>query len=190
MIAHLTSVCAHLCLSFDCAMVMLVVVRWLCVVAEFPLCGGHLIRPDRQTLLWSATWPREVETLSRQFLRNPYKVIVGSPNLKANQSINQVVEVVTDMEKYNRLIRLLKEVMDGSRVLIFMETKKGCDQVTRQMRMDGWPALSIHGDKNQAERDWVLAEFKSGRSPIMTATDVAARGLGRIIVFRSLGFFI
>ncbi|XP_020211992.1 DEAD-box ATP-dependent RNA helicase 30 isoform X2 [Cajanus cajan] len=135
------------------------------------------IRPDRQTLLWSATWPREVETLARQFLRNPYKVVIGSPDLKANHSINQIVEVITDMEKYNRLIRLLKEVMDGSRILIFMETKRGCDQVTRQMRMDGWPALSIHGDKNQSERDWVLAEFKSGRSPIMTATDVAARGL-------------
>ncbi|PSR89462.1 DEAD-box ATP-dependent RNA helicase [Actinidia chinensis var. chinensis] len=135
------------------------------------------IRPDRQTLYWSATWPREVETLARQFLRNPYKVIIGSADLKANQSINQVVEVVKEVEKYNRLIRLLKEAMDGSRILIFMETKKGCDQVTRQLRMDGWPALSIHGDKNQAERDWVLAEFKSGRSPIMTATDVAARGL-------------
>ncbi|XP_061364856.1 DEAD-box ATP-dependent RNA helicase 20-like [Gastrolobium bilobum] len=135
------------------------------------------IRPDRQTLYWSATWPREVETLARQFLRNPYKVIIGSSELKANQSINQVVEIVTDTEKYNRLIRLLKEEMDGSRILIFMETKKGCDQVTRQLRMDGWPALSIHGDKNQAERDWVLAEFKSGRSPVMTATDVAARGL-------------
>ncbi|KAA8542255.1 hypothetical protein F0562_023609 [Nyssa sinensis] len=135
------------------------------------------IRPDRQTLYWSATWPRAVEALARQFLRNPYKVVIGSVDLKANQSINQVVEVVTELEKYNRLIRLLKDIMDGSRILIFMETKKGCDQVTRQLRMDGWPALSIHGDKNQAERDWVLAEFKNGRSPIMTATDVAARGL-------------
>lgn len=69
--------------------------------------------------------------------------------------------------------------MDGSRILIFMDTKKGCDQITRQLRMDGWPALSIHGDKSQAERDWVLSEFKAGKSPIMTATDVAARGLGR-----------
>lgn len=68
--------------------------------------------------------------------------------------------------------------MDGSRILIFMDTKKGCDQITRQLRMDGWPALSIHGDKSQAERDWVLSEFKAGKSPIMTATDVAARGLG------------
>lgn len=68
--------------------------------------------------------------------------------------------------------------MGEGRILIFMDTKKGCDQITRQLRMDGWPALSIHGDKSQAERDWVLSEFKSGKSPIMTATDVAARGLG------------
>ncbi|KAG8378790.1 hypothetical protein BUALT_Bualt07G0021600 [Buddleja alternifolia] len=135
------------------------------------------VRPDRQTLYWSATWPREVEKLARQFLRNAYKVVIGSQDLKANQSITQVVEVMTDLEKYNRLIRLLKEMMNGSKILIFVETKKGCDQVTRQMRMDGWPALSIHGDKSQDERDWVLAEFKSGRSPVMIATDVAARGL-------------
>ncbi|CAL9111548.1 unnamed protein product [Musa acuminata var. zebrina] len=135
------------------------------------------IRPDRQTLYWSATWPREVEALARQFLQNPYKIIIGSTDLKANQSIMQIVEVISELEKYPRLIKLLGEVMDGSRILIFLETKKGCDQVTRQLRMDGWPALSIHGDKAQSERDWVLAEFKSGRSPIMTATDVAARGL-------------
>ncbi|KAH9290700.1 hypothetical protein KI387_034817, partial [Taxus chinensis] len=124
------------------------------------------IRPDRQTLLWSATWPREVELLARQFLHNPYKVIIGSIDLKANHSIGQIVEVVSEYEKY------------PSRILIFMETKKGCDHVTKQLRMDGWPALSIHGDKSQSERDWVLAEFKAGKSPIMTATDVAARGLG------------
>ncbi|KAJ4798450.1 ATP-dependent RNA helicase DBP2 [Rhynchospora pubera] len=135
------------------------------------------IRPDRQTLYWSATWPKEVEALARRFLHDPYKIIIGSPDLKANQSINQIVEVIPENEKYPRLIKLLAQVMDGSKILIFVETKKGCDQVTRQLRMDGWPALSIHGDKAQAERDWVLGEFKSGKSPIMTATDVAARGL-------------
>ncbi|KAK1294937.1 DEAD-box ATP-dependent RNA helicase 30 [Acorus calamus] len=135
------------------------------------------IRPDRQTLYWSATWPREVETLARQFLHNPYKVIIGSLELKANQSIMQIIEVVSENEKYPRLVKLLNEMMDGSRILIFLDTKKGCDQVTRQLRMDGWPALSIHGDKAQSERDWVLSQFKSGSSPIMTATDVAARGL-------------
>lgn len=64
-------------------------------------------------------------------------------------------------------------------VLIFCETKRGCDDITRQLRQDGWPALALHGDKSQKERDWVLLEFKSGRHPLMLATDVAARGLGR-----------
>jgi ATP-dependent RNA helicase DDX5/DBP2 len=138
------------------------------------------IRPDRQTLYWSATWPREVESLARQFLQNPYKVIIGSPDLKANHSIQQIIEVISEHEKYPRLSKLLSDLMDGSRILIFFQTKKDCDKVTRQLRMDGWPALSIHGDKAQAERDYVLAEFKSGKSPIMAATDVAARGLGMV----------
>ncbi|XP_047342215.1 DEAD-box ATP-dependent RNA helicase 20 [Impatiens glandulifera] len=135
------------------------------------------IRPDRQTLLWSATWPKEVEQLARNLLYNPYKVIIGSEDLKANRSIRQHVEIMSENQKYNKLVKLLEDIMDGSRILIFMDTKKGCDQITRQLRMDGWPALSIHGDKSQAERDWVLSEFKAGKSPIMTATDVAARGL-------------
>ncbi|XVF86803.1 hypothetical protein PTKIN_Ptkin18bG0071800 [Pterospermum kingtungense] len=135
------------------------------------------IRPDRQTLYWSATWPKEVEQLARQFLYNPYKVVIGSADLKANHAIRQHVDIVSESQKYNKLVNLLEDIMDGSRILIFMDTKKGCDQITRQLRMDGWPALSIHGDKSQAERDWVLSEFKAGKSPIMTATDVAARGL-------------
>ncbi|GAA0142798.1 RNA helicase [Lithospermum erythrorhizon] len=135
------------------------------------------IRPDRQTLYWSATWPKEVEQLARQSLIDPYKVIIGSPELKANHSIQQRVEIISENKKYSKLVTLLEDIMDGSRILIFLDTKKGCDQITRQLRMDGWPALSIHGDKSQQERDWVLSEFKSGKSPIMTATDVAARGL-------------
>ncbi|XP_031472761.1 DEAD-box ATP-dependent RNA helicase 20 [Nymphaea colorata] len=135
------------------------------------------IRPDRQTLYWSATWPKEVEQLARQFLYNAYKVVIGSIDLKANHAIRQHVEIVSESQKYNKLVKLLEDIMDGSRILIFMDTKKGCDQITRQLRMDGWPALSIHGDKSQAERDWVLSEFRAGKSPIMTATDVAARGL-------------
>ncbi|KAL8226197.1 hypothetical protein R6Q57_018754 [Mikania cordata] len=105
------------------------------------------------------------------------QVVIGSSELKANHSIHQHVDIVTESQKYNKLVKLLDDIMDGSRILIFMDTKKGCDQITRQLRMDGWPALSIHGDKSQAERDWVLSEFKAGKSPIMTATDVAARGL-------------
>ncbi|KAG8052844.1 hypothetical protein GUJ93_ZPchr0001g32315 [Zizania palustris] len=138
------------------------------------------IRPDRRTLYWSATWPKEVEQLARNFLFDPYKAIIGSEELKANHAICQHVEILSESQKYNKLVNLLEDIMDGSRILIFMDTKKGCDQITRQLRMDGWPTLSIHGDKSQLERDWVLSEFKSGKSPIMTATDVAARGLGSL----------
>merc|ERR1711879_548901 len=80
-------------------------------------------------------------------------------------------------DKRHRLRRLLDKVMDGSRILIFADTKRGADDLTREMRMDGLPALCMHGDKKQEERDWVLNEFKTGKSPILVATDVAARGI-------------
>jgi len=71
--------------------------------------------------------------------------------------IEQSFEFVGESDKYGALTRLLEREMDGSRLLIFCETKRGCDSVTRQLRTEGWPALSIHGDKSQQERDWVLA---------------------------------
>jgi len=67
-----------------------------------------------------------------------------------------------------------------AKVLVFAETKKKCDELTRTMRKNGYPAMCIHGDKKQEERDWVLGEFRSGRTQILVATDVAARGLGNL----------
>ena len=99
--------------------------------------------------------------------------------LTANQNITQTVEVVTDFEKRNKLLKHLELISNESgKVLIFVATKRVADDITKYLRQDGWPALAIHGDKEQRERDWVLAEFKSGRSPILIATDVASRGLG------------
>ena len=117
------------------------------------------------------------------------RLLMSSPKAKSTTSTSShlytlsslVVDIVVNINCFGllyRLVKLLEDIMDGSRILVFLDTKKGCDQITRQLRMDGWPALSIHGDKSQAERDWVLSEFRSGKSPIMTATDVAARGLG------------
>jgi len=97
--------------------------------------------------------------------------------LSANHNVTQIVDVCQEGEKRQKLLKLLEQLMDGSKIIIFTETKRNADQLTRQLRMDGWPALAIHGDKTQAERDWVLAEFKNGKNPIMIATDVAARGL-------------
>ncbi|KAI2663460.1 putative ATP-dependent RNA helicase DDX5 [Labeo rohita] len=69
-----------------------------------------------------------------------------------------------------------------NKTIIFVETKKRCDELTRRMRRDGWPAMGIHGDKSQQERDWVLNEFKYGKACILIATDVASRGLGGVFV--------
>jgi len=136
------------------------------------------IRPDRQTLMWSATWPKEVQRLAYELCREaPVHINVGTGELKANHNIKQYVEVCSDYEKHDRLKKLVNRVMDGSKILIFVETKRGADGLTRDMRTQGLPALSIHGDKEQSERDWVLKEFKEGRNPILIATDVAARGL-------------
>jgi ATP-dependent RNA helicase DDX5/DBP2 len=135
------------------------------------------IRPDRQTLLWSATWPKEVQALARDFLHDPIQVNVGSLKLSANPNVTQNVVVVDEFEKKNKLYDTLEKIMDGSKILIFTGTKKTADFLTKALRQDGWPARAIHGDKSQQERDWVLEEFRSGKSPLMIATDVAARGL-------------
>merc|ERR1719327_1505793 len=135
-------------------------------------------RPDRQTLMWSATWPKEVQKLARDLCKeDPVHINVGSLDLRTAHTIRQYVEVVQQQDKRSRLKRLLEKVMDGSRILIFADTKRGGDQLTREMRLDGWPALCMHGDKKQEERDWVLKEFKEGKSPILVATDVASRGI-------------
>lgn len=135
------------------------------------------IRPDRQTLLWSATWPKEVQALARDFQQNPYQVHVGSLDLRANVNIHQIVEVVSDHDKYGRLCHHMKNYNDGSLVIIFVETKKGCDQLTRSLKGQGYPVRAIHGDKTQQERDEALEDFRRCRVPILVATDVAARGI-------------
>jgi ATP-dependent RNA helicase DDX5/DBP2 len=136
------------------------------------------IRPDRQVLMWSATWPKEVQSLARDYLLEYYQVNVGSLDLAGNKNITQTVEVCSDQDKYRSLLKHLREALTPKdRVLVFVETKKGCDMLTRSLRMDGFQARAMHGDKSQEERDWVLREFKSCQSTLLVATDVAARGL-------------
>ncbi|KAH0615038.1 uncharacterized protein H6S33_000674 [Morchella sextelata] len=137
------------------------------------------IRPDRQTCMWSATWPKEVRQLASDFQNDFIQVNIGSLELSANHNIQQIVEIMMDYDKRDRLIKHLEKVMDdkNSKCLIFTGTKRTADEITRFLRQDGWPCLAIHGDKQQNERDWVLNEFKTGKSPIMVATDVASRGI-------------
>ncbi|XJO71100.1 hypothetical protein BDV3_000673 [Batrachochytrium dendrobatidis] len=137
------------------------------------------IRPDRQTLMWSATWPKEVQALARDYQKEFIQVNVGSMELSASHNITQIVEICPSHDKRHRLYKLLEDIMSNAdqKTIIFTGTKRTADDITRDLRHDGFPALAIHGDKKQQERDWVMQEFKSGKTPILIATDVAARGL-------------
>ncbi|PSN51101.1 putative ATP-dependent RNA helicase DDX17 [Blattella germanica] len=137
------------------------------------------IRPDRQTLMWSATWPKEVRNLAEEFLTDYVQINIGSLQLSANHNILQIVDVCQEHEKENKLNTLLQEIDSNrdNKTIIFVETKKKVDNITRNIRQYGYRAVCMHGDKSQQERDYVLREFRNGKSPILVATDVAARGL-------------
>ncbi|KAI0556801.1 ATP-dependent RNA helicase DBP2 [Gracilaria domingensis] len=142
------------------------------------------IRPDRQTLMFTATWPKEVVSISREFLKEePVQIQIGSTELTANKDITQYVEICEDYDKKRLLFSKLEEIRSRSnapefpRVLIFTETKRKADEICSDLQYERFSSTAVHGDKSQSERDRALADFKSGRSPIMVATDVAARGL-------------
>uniref|UniRef100_T1D3U5 RNA helicase n=1 Tax=Psorophora albipes TaxID=869069 RepID=T1D3U5_9DIPT len=137
------------------------------------------IRPDRQVLMWSATWPKEVRNLAEEFLNNYVQINIGSLNLSANHNILQIVDVCEDYEKDQKLMKLLTEISaeNETKTIVFVETKRRVDDITRNINRNGWRAVSIHGDKSQQERDYVLNAFRNGRQGILVATDVAARGL-------------
>lgn len=137
------------------------------------------VRPDRQVLMWSATWPKQVQALAEEFLVDYVQVNVGGLALSANHNIKQIVEVCEEEEKEEKLLKLLQDVVYDKtcKIIIFVETKKKVEDITKAIRREGYAAISIHGDKSQPERDHVLNEFRSGKSSILVATDVAARGL-------------
>ncbi|KAI0504431.1 hypothetical protein KFK09_015383 [Dendrobium nobile] len=135
------------------------------------------IPPRRQTLMYTATWPMEVRKIAGDLLVDAVQVNIGSVDeLVANKAITQYVEVLSQMDKQRRLEQILRSRERGSKVIIFCSTKKLCDQLAYSI---GRPfgAIAIHGDKSQQERDNVLNQFRTGRFPILVATDVAARGL-------------
>ena len=127
--------------------------------------------------MWSATWPKEVAALANDYLHDYYQVTVGSLELSGNKDVTQMIEVCTDQDKYRNLLRYLRENWSPKdRVLVFVETKKGCDMLTRSLRMDGFQARAMHGDKSQEERDWVLREFKGMQSTLLVGKFVSDMG--------------
>jgi probable ATP-dependent RNA helicase DDX4 len=136
---------------------------------------GMPSKDQRQTLLFSATFPTEIQQLAGDILNDYLFITVGKVG-GANSDIEQRVFQVNQMEKRDKLVSILNET-GRDRTLVFVETKKGADFLATYLSQSEFPATSIHGDRLQNEREEALRDFKTGRAPILIATSVAARGL-------------
>lgn len=130
---------------------------------------------ERQTLMYSATFPRDIQQLARQFLHQHYFLQVGRVG-STTENITQDVVWVEDFDKKNRLAQYLQQYNDYL-TLVFVEKKRDADYLERYLNQCGMHATSIHGDRVQREREEALAMFRNGVCRILVATDVAARGL-------------
>ena len=149
-------------------------------------------KSNRQTAMFSATWPASIQKLAMEYMTDPIRVYVGfeaivgsngenniDDSLSANKRVTQTIEVIEDRARDARLRELLKKYHGkrNNRVLIFALYKKEAQRLENNLRREGWKCCSIHGDKGQDARTRALADFKDGTNPLMIATDVAARGL-------------
>ena len=129
---------------------------------------------ERQTMLFSATFPAEVELLASQSLTNPQRISMGIS--KPAVTVTHALYPVPSHLKSALLLRLLKQI-DSDSVLVFTRTKHRADKVARQIAHAGHRVTSLHGNRTQGQREHALHGFKTGHFPIMVATDIAARGL-------------
>ncbi|KAI9295092.1 P-loop containing nucleoside triphosphate hydrolase protein [Neoconidiobolus thromboides FSU 785] len=138
-------------------------------------------RADRQTVLFSATFPKQMEALARKTLSEPLEIIVGARSVVAGD-IHQIVEVIEEKAKFTRLLAILGEFYQNAsnsdfRVLIFVDKQEAADNLLKDLIHKGYPCLSLHGGKDQEDRDEIFNDFKSGAVQILIATSIAARGL-------------
>lgn len=134
------------------------------------------IRPDRQTVMFSATFPPQVEKLARKVLKQPVEIMVGG-NSVAAATIDQHVEVRSEDSKFLRLLELLGKWYEVGSTLIFVDRQDNADRIFRELVKARYRCLSLHGGMDQADRDSAIVDFKNGVVKVLVATSVAARGL-------------
>ena len=129
----------------------------------------------RQTLLFSATMPKEIRALSKDHLHNPEEIAIA-PAAKTADKVEQGVMHLTQDDKIPVIISLIRKHQD-KQVIVFTRTKRGADRVVRRLSGENLKASAIHGDKSQNQRDRALNDFRAGNCPVLVATDIAARGI-------------
>ncbi|XP_068600305.1 probable ATP-dependent RNA helicase DDX46 isoform X2 [Brachionichthys hirsutus] len=134
------------------------------------------IRPDRQTVMFSATFPRAMEALARRILAKPIEVQVGGRSVVCSD-VEQHVLVIDEDKKFLKLLELLGHYQETGSVIIFVDKQEHADALLKDLMKASYPCMSLHGGIDQYDRDSIINDFKNGACRLMVATSVAARGL-------------
>uniref|UniRef100_H2YF66 Probable ATP-dependent RNA helicase DDX46 n=1 Tax=Ciona savignyi TaxID=51511 RepID=H2YF66_CIOSA len=133
-------------------------------------------RPDRQTVLFSATFPRQMEALARKILNKPIEVQVGGRSVVC-PDVNQSVLILSEEQKFLKLLELLGNYQEQGAVLVFVDTQEHADQLLKDLMGKSYSCMALHGGIDQYDRDSIINDFKKGVNQLLIATSVAARGL-------------
>uniref|UniRef100_A0A8C7XCV5 Probable ATP-dependent RNA helicase DDX46 n=1 Tax=Oryzias sinensis TaxID=183150 RepID=A0A8C7XCV5_9TELE len=134
------------------------------------------VRPDRQTVMFSATFPRAMEALARRILSKPIEVQVGGRSVVCSD-VEQHVLVIEEDQKFLKLLEILGHYQEKGSVIIFVDKQEHADGLLKDLMKASYPCLSLHGGIDQYDRDSIINDFKNGVCRLMVATSVAARGL-------------
>ncbi|XP_004077037.1 probable ATP-dependent RNA helicase DDX43 [Oryzias latipes] len=135
------------------------------------------IRPDRQTVMTSATWPSGVRRLAKSYLKNPMMVYVGTLDLAAVDTVQQTITIVQEEEKKAFVMDFIRNMLPQDKAIIFVGKKIKADDLSSDLCLQGLAVQSLHGDREQRDREEALKDFKESRVRILVATDLASRGL-------------
>lgn len=134
------------------------------------------VRPDRQTVLFSATFPRQMEALARRILKKPIEIIVGGRSVVCKE-VEQHVTVLEDDAKFFKLLELLGQYQEHGSIIVFVDKQENADILLKDLMKASYPCMCLHGGIDQFDRDSTILDFKSGKCKLLIATSVAARGL-------------
>ncbi|XP_060814264.1 probable ATP-dependent RNA helicase DDX43 [Bombus pascuorum] len=135
------------------------------------------VRPDRQTVMTSATWPQSVRRLAKSYMKNPIQVYVGSLDLVAVHTVLQKICIVDENDKTDMMHEFFRNMTPNDKVIVFFAKKAKVDDVASDLALMSVNCSSIHGGREQADREQALEELKTGEARILLATDVASRGI-------------
>ncbi len=134
------------------------------------------IRPDRQTVMFSATFPKKMEDLARSVLKKPIEIAVGGRSTVCKE-VQQHIIVIEEESKYLKLLELLGYYQEKGSVIIFVDKQEDADELVKNLLKNSYPCMALHGGVDQCDRESIMGFFKNSNMPLLVATSIAARGL-------------